>query len=159
MVEMNAIGHTSDWKREVDIQLKPLIIIREILQGMQYDDRLMFKFLSFFVFLRAAPVAYGGSQAGVQSELQPPPYARATATATAAATPDPSRVCNLHPSSQQCRILNPLSEARDRTQNLMVPSWIRFHCATMGTPIAQNFTLMNMFWENKLHDIRKGIFY
>uniref|UniRef100_A0A8D0PR72 Complement C5 n=1 Tax=Sus scrofa TaxID=9823 RepID=A0A8D0PR72_PIG len=30
----------------------------------------------------------------------------------------------------QCWILNPLSEARDRTQNLMVPSWIHFHCAT-----------------------------
>jgi len=31
-------------------------------------------------------------------------------------------------------ILNPLSEARDRTRNLMVPGRIHFHCATTGTP-------------------------
>ena len=33
---------------------------------------------------------------------------------------------------QQHQILNPLSKARDRTRNLMVRSWIRFCCATMG---------------------------
>ena len=38
-------------------------------------------------------------------------------------------------------ILNPLSEARDRTHNLMVASWIRFRCATMGTPDSFNFSL------------------
>ena len=41
---------------------------------------------------------------------------------------------SLHHSSQQHQILNPLSEARDQTCNLMVPSQIHFHCATMGTP-------------------------
>jgi len=46
--------------------------------------------------------------------------------------PDLSRVCDLYHSSQQRRILNPLSEARDWTCVLMVPSGIRFHCATMG---------------------------
>ena len=55
---------------------------------------------------------------GVESELQLP----------ATATPDLSCVCDLHHSSWQCRILNPLSEAMDRTHNLVVPSWIRFHC-------------------------------
>ena len=65
---------------------------------------------------------------GVQSELLLPAYARATAT------PDLSLVCDLHHSSWQYRILNWLSEARDRTRNLMVPSWIRFCCATTGTP-------------------------
>ena len=44
----------------------------------------------------------------------------------ATATQDPSRVCDLHHSSWQCQILNPLSEARDRTLHLMVPSWIHF---------------------------------
>uniref|UniRef100_A0A8D1VUY0 Myosin light chain 1/3, skeletal muscle isoform n=1 Tax=Sus scrofa TaxID=9823 RepID=A0A8D1VUY0_PIG len=33
--------------------------------------------------------------------------------------PDPSHICNLHHSSGQCQILNPLSEARDQTHNLM----------------------------------------
>ena len=36
--------------------------------------------------------------------------------------PDPSSVCDLHHSSQQHRILNPPSEARDQTCVLMVPS-------------------------------------
>ena len=55
---------------------------------------------------------------GVESELQPPAYARATATQ------DPSHVSDQHHSSQQHRILNPLSKARDRTRNLLVPGWI-----------------------------------
>ena len=69
---------------------------------------------------------------GVQSELQSPTYARATAML------DPSRVCYLRHSSWQRWILNPLSEARDQTQNLMVPSWIRFHRAMTGTPNSLN---------------------
>ena len=52
-------------------------------------------------------MAYGGSQA----------KGRIGAVATGlhhnTATPDPSRVCDLHHSSGQCQILNPLSEARD----------------------------------------------
>ena len=64
----------------------------------------------------------------VESELQLPAYT------TAIATPDLRRICDLYHSSQQCQILNPLSEARDQTHNLMVPSWIRFCCTTMGTP-------------------------
>ena len=56
---------------------------------------------------------------GVKLELQPPTYITATATW------DPSQVCDLHHRSRQRRILNPLSKARDRTHNFMVPSWIR----------------------------------
>ena len=54
---------------------------------------------------------------GIELELQPP--------ACATATPDLSHVCDLPHSSRQCRILNPLSEARDGTRRLMVPSRIR----------------------------------
>ena len=54
--------------------------------------------------------------------------------ATATAMPDPSHICNLNHSSWQCRILNPLRKARGQTHSLMVPSQIRFHCTTMGTP-------------------------
>ena len=55
---------------------------------------------------------------GVESELYPPAYTRATATR------DPSRACNLHHSSQQHWILNPLSKSRDQIHNLMVSSRI-----------------------------------
>ena len=42
---------------------------------------------------------------------------------------------DLHLSSQQRHILNPLREARYQTHNLMVPSQIHFCCAMMGIPI------------------------
>ena len=70
---------------------------------------------------------------GVESELQPPAYATATATR------DLSCICDLHHSSRQHGILNLLSKARDRTCNLMVPSWIRFHRAITGTPDTFDF--------------------
>ena len=56
---------------------------------------------------------------GVEWELQLLAYAPATAT------PDLSRVCNLRRSSRQYRILNPLSEAKDRTLILMEISQVR----------------------------------
>ena len=55
---------------------------------------------------------------GAESELQLP--------ATATATGDLTCICNLHHSSWQFWILNPLSEARDGTQILMNTSQIRF---------------------------------
>ena len=87
-----------------------------------------FLFFIFFGFLGLHPQDMEGSRLEVQSELQLPAYNTPTAT------PDLSLVCDLHHSSRQCWILNPLSEARDGTHNLMVPSQIRFHCATKGTP-------------------------
>ena len=48
---------------------------------------------------------------------------------TATATQHPSHTYDLHHSSWQHQILNPWSEARDQTRNLMVPSQIHFHCA------------------------------
>ena len=52
---------------------------------------------------------------GVKSELQLPAYTTAT---------DPSLVCDLQHSSQQRRILDPLSKAQDQTRILMNPSWV-----------------------------------
>ena len=49
---------------------------------------------------------------GVELELQLP------ASTTATAMQGPSHVYNLHHSSRQRRILNSLSEAKDRTRNL-----------------------------------------
>uniref|UniRef100_A0A8C3VX33 T-cell surface glycoprotein CD3 epsilon chain n=1 Tax=Catagonus wagneri TaxID=51154 RepID=A0A8C3VX33_9CETA len=48
---------------------------------------------------------------------------------------DPSRVCNLHHSSRQRWILNPLSKARDQTCNLMVPSWITYKVSISGNKV------------------------
>ena len=53
---------------------------------------------------------------GIKSELHLAAYT------TAIATWDLSRICNPHHSSQQHRILNPLSEARDQIRILMDPS-------------------------------------
>ena len=44
---------------------------------------------------------------------------------TATAMPDPSHICDLHHSAQQCWILNPLSEARDGTCLPVDTSWVR----------------------------------
>ena len=43
-------------------------------------------------------------------------------------------LCNLHCISQQCRILNPLSKARDRTNILMGTGWVCYRWATTRTP-------------------------
>ena len=54
---------------------------------------------------------------GVELELQLPAYT------TDRAMRDSSCICDLHPSSWQCQILNPLSGARDGTCVLMHPRW------------------------------------
>ena len=64
----------------------------------------------------------------IKSELQLPAYTPATAM------PDSSHVCNLHHSSQQCRILNPLSKARGPTRILRDTRQVRFRCTMTGTP-------------------------
>ena len=65
---------------------------------------------------------------GVEMELKLLTYTTATATW------DLSRICHLYHSSWQCRIPNPLSEARDGTWIFMDTSQIRFCYATTGTP-------------------------
>ena len=84
----------------------------------------------FIVFSGAAPVAYGGSQARGLIGLQLPAYTTATATATR----DPSQVCNLHHSSQQCG--SSTHWARPGTEPTTPWFLVRFinHRATMGTP-------------------------
>ena len=59
-------------------------------------------------------------------------------TATATAMQDPSHVCDLNHISQQHRILNPLSEARNRTRILVDTSHILYCWATIGTPFLIN---------------------
>ena len=79
---------------------------------------IFFWFFGFFFFgfclFRAAPEAYGGSQARDRIEPQRLAYPIATVMPQ-----DPSHVCDLHHSSRQCQIFNPFSKARDQTQVLM----------------------------------------
>ena len=72
----------------------------------------------FFILLlfRATPTVYRGSQARGQI--------RAAAAGLRHSNSDPSQVCDLHHSSQQRQILNPLSKVRDRTCILKDPSWV-----------------------------------
>ena len=92
---------------------------------------LSFGFFYFFFFLchfRATPAAQGGSQA--RDVIRPVAAGRHHSTEsntiynTESTTQNPSHVCDIHHSSSQCRILNLVSKARDRTCNLMVTSWV-----------------------------------
>ena len=91
-------------------------------------------FLSFVV-LGLHPWHMKVPRLGVQSELLLPAYTRATAT------PDLSRVCDPHHRSRQFRTLNPLSEARDQTHNLMVPFGFVSAAARREFPV-HDFDLM-----------------
>ena len=92
----------------------------EIMYCIKVFFGLGYLLLLFVVFLGAIPMAHGGSQA------------RGWIGAAAA---------GLHHSSQQHRILHPLSEARDWTHILMDTSRVHYHWAMKGTPIL-NFSLM-----------------
>ena len=52
------------------------------------------------------------------------------------------------PSSRQCRILNPLSEAREWTCVLMDACQIHFHWATTGTPVfsKNSFSILSFIY-------------
>ena len=98
----------------------------------------IFIFLSFF---RAAPVAYGGSQArglvGAVAACLCHRHSNARSDLHLLPTPH---------NSWQHQILNPLSEARGWTYNLMVPSQIRFCCTMMETPRIFNDVILTMWY-------------
>ena len=86
----------------------------------------MYYLFIYFVYLGLHPWHMEVSRLGVELEQQLLAYTTATAS------PDLSCICDLHHSSWQCRILNPLSEARNWV--FMDASQIRFHWAMTGTP-------------------------
>ena len=75
-----------------------------------------FIYFFFIFFLGPHPQQVEVPRLGTDLELQLQAYTAATATQ------DLSHICDLYHSSQQRRILNPLSEARDRTHILMDPT-------------------------------------
>ena len=96
---------------------------------------LFFNFFSLFPFAVLGPHSQHMEfpRPGVELELQLLAYV------TAIATWDPSHICDLHHSSWQCRILNPLSETRDCTQILMDPNWVRYPLSHEGNSLDNIF--------------------
>ena len=86
----------------------------------------MFIFACLFVFFRAALMACEDSQARGRIG--------AVAAGLCHSNASLSCTCDLHRSLWQCRILNPMSEARDRTSILVDTSQTCFCWAMMGTP-------------------------
>ena len=105
------------------------------LNFLTHGNFLFFSFF-FFCFLGSHSQHMEVPRLRVASELQRPAYTIATAML------DLSHICDLHHSSWQHWILDPLSETRDWTCNLMVPSRIHFLCATRETPLVTFFILI-----------------
>ena len=122
------------WLVPLSIPFSPFLRVIFITKKVEWNFIFKLDFLFFFFFFfRAAPVAYGTSWArGQISE----------------ATRDSSHICNIHHSSWQCWIPNPLSKVRDWTQILMDNSQIRFLCATTGTTLtwfSENHLMVRKF--------------
>ena len=110
-------------------EISPQTFISPLIFSLaHYCSFYIYIYIWFFCLLRATPVAYGGSQA--RSLI-----GTAAASLRHSHSNPRSKPC-LRPIPQlkQCQILNPLSEARDWTHHLVVPSQIRFFWATMGPP-------------------------
>ena len=99
-----------------------------------------FLFIFFFLLFRSETMAFGGSQA----------RGWIGATAIGWGMQDLSPICDLHHSSWQHWILNPLSDARDWTCNLTVTSRSRFRCTTTRTPRSP----LNCLWQAKFYLLR-----
>ena len=85
-------------------------------------------FIIIIIFsFRAAPTACRSCQIRVERELQLPAYSTATAKW------DLSCICDLHHSSWQCWIPDPLREAGEQTCVLMDTSQACYRWATKGT--------------------------
>ena len=122
------LGHSGTpcmylFELEISLDLCPRV---GLLDHMVSSIFSWFSFLCSFFFLCvclfdiswAAPAAYGGPQA------RGPIRAAAASLRQSHSNAGSSRICNLHHSSRQCRILSSLSKGRDQTRNLMVPSRI-----------------------------------
>ena len=107
----------------------------DIYLGVEFLDHIVILFIIFclFVFLGPHPRHMEVPRLGVELELELPAYTTTTAMS------DPSLLCDLHHSSRQRQILNPLSKARDWTCVLMDTGQVPYQWAMMGTPTIYNF--------------------
>ena len=97
---------------------------------------IFYLFIYLFLLFRAAPVAYGSSQARAR-------IGAIVASLRHGRCNEGSKLClQPHHSSLQCCILNPLSRAMDWTRVLMDISRVCFHWGTMGTPTHAFFNII-----------------
>ena len=113
-----------------------------VVEGKRLNELMvLFLFFYFFCFLRPHQWHMESLRLGVELELQLMTYA------TAPAAWDLSCSCDLLHSSWQHWILNPWSEARDRTHVLMDASQVHYHWAMTGTSMVlfiHLFSLSNL---------------
>ena len=114
-------SHSTGWKRLTHIRKGPFRHSVHRYKCRSLPETLSQARPEFFFFKGPNPRHMEVPRPGVKSEL------RQLAYTTATATRDPSHVCDLHHSSWQCRIPDPLREARDQTRTLMDTSRILFH--------------------------------
>ena len=109
----------------------------------------IFKFI--FCLFRAAPAAHGGSQARDRIGAVAAGLHHSHSNVESEPHNQPTH------SSQQRRILNPLSEVRNGTYVLMDTSQIRFCWTTTGTPIFF-YLYMNLYLvQLETYIVRSGI--
>ena len=107
---------------------------------MHASPKYLLHFIFIFGFLELHTWHMEFPRLGVKLELQLLAYNTATS--------DLRHVCDLHRSSWQCWILNPLlSEAKDRTHVLMDTDQVYYCWATTGTPYS-TFLKYHLTWEN-----------
>ena len=95
-------------------QREPHLRLKTVSASARWGSIHSLPFLDFFFFfLGPHPRHMEVPRLGAELELHLPAYTTATATR------DPSCICNLRCNVRQCWILNPRSEARDRTCILM----------------------------------------
>ena len=98
-------------------------------------------FFFFFCFLGPHLQHVEVPRLEIKSELQLP------AMATATAMWDPRRICDLHHSSRQPWIPDPLSEARDQTHILMDISQVLNPLSHNGNSLSKGLVACHFKWE------------
>ena len=121
------------WECELSFSELPIFQEKLEIWILSYNA-LIFKILAFFFFFLGLHLQHMEvPRPEVKSELQLPAYATATAM------PDPSCVCDLHHSSWQPWILNPLSKAKDQTSFLIDTSQVLNPLSHNGNSLAEYF--------------------